>query len=633
MRVLAAVFLLLLSAAPSRAEFAITLLQTASAQQPPPAAPPTSAPSEASVAPSASAADRPLPASQSPVTVSPFRITGTVINAITGDPLPHCSVSAALVPMGRAGRRRPQSPEGSTVDDIQTDAQGHFDITVPSAGNWWLSARTRGFRRQNYEEHEEYFSGVVLTSASPSLDLIFKLLPNAAIEGLVLDEAGEPVRNASVSLLLSPQPGPGLGQPTRQTRGTTITDDRGHYEFADLAPGDYMVSLHARPWYTSAGGQSEAPATADPRPNPLDVVYPPQWYPGVTDFAAATPLSLEAGDRREADFHLIPSPSLHLRFAANPQSNPLGPDGGQGRMPPVPTLTESSPDGTQNFVQTAVQQDAQGNWELSGLSPGSYEVHRQAASGETAAMSVLQIAAGSPRTLDLSTTDPIADVAIALDGPGSAPGLQVNLVNLSTGQSNFAQPSGLAARQGPARDLRSRQQRPGWVAANVDAEASNAPQERTAQLQPGSYEVNLIGPNDHYLAGITATGAEATGRIVHLHAGSARLLLHVASGRAYVSGIVKSHGKPAVAATVLLVPATLGDPHGLTTLQRDQTNTDGSFELNGVLPGAYILIAIDHGWTVNWRDPSTLRRYLLGGIAIDLAPAAELQRDLNVQAP
>jgi hypothetical protein len=293
---------------------------------------------------------------------------------------------------------------------------------------------------------------------------------------------------------------------------------------------------------------------------------------------------------------------------------------------------ELSPDGTQTFVQTAAQQDAQGNWELSGLNPGSYVVYRQAASGEAAAASVLQIAAGSPRTVDLSTADPMADVAILLDGPGSASGLQVNLVNLSTGQSNFAQPSG-PARQMPASDSRSREQRPGLIAATIDAAAGNALQERTAQLQPGSYEVRLSGPNDDYLAGITATGAEATGRIVHLHAGSTRLLLHVARGRAFLSGVARFHGKPAVAATVLLVPATLGDPHGLTTLQRDQTNTDGSFELNDVLPGAYILVAIDHGWTVNWRDPSTLRRYLLGGIAIDLAPAAELQRDINVQAP
>ena len=48
---------------------------------------------------------------------------------------------------------------------------------------------------------------------------------------------------------------------------------------------------------------------------------------------------------------------------------------------------------------------------------------------------------------------------------------------------------------------------------------------------------------------------------------------------------------------------------------------------------AYILLAIDHGWTVNWRDPTTLRRYLMGGIAIDIAPAAELRRDVQAQSP
>jgi hypothetical protein len=34
-------------------------------------------------------------------------------------------------------------------------------------------------------------------------------------------------------------------------------------------------------------------------------------------------------------------------------------------------------------------------------------------------------------------------------------------------------------------------------------------------------------------------------------------------------------------------------------MRRYQSNTDGSFNLDAILPGAYILVPIDHGWTIN----------------------------------
>jgi hypothetical protein len=32
----------------------------------------------------------------------------------------------------------------------------------------------------------------------------------------------------------------------------------------------------------------------------------------------------------------------------------------------------------------------------------------------------------------------------------------------------------------------------------------------------------------------------------------------------------------------------------------------------------WTLLAIDHGWAVKWSDPSTLSRYLLHGVVVDL---------------
>jgi hypothetical protein len=551
---------------------------------------------------------------------SGFRISGILENAVTGDPLPRCRVTAALVPTEPVSRRGTEAAQGNESDSVECDTSGRFAIAVSSAGAWRLTATGPGFRRQAYEQHDGFSSAVVLTNSTPTVDLIFKVLPNAEVEGTVLDEAGEAVRNANVTLLAFRHPGPDLRQPPPQTLGMSITDDRGHYDFADLAPGDYLISLHARPWYASVG--ATVGGSTDAQPSPLDVVYPPMWYPGVTDFSAATPLSLEPGDRREADFHLLPVPGFHLHIP------PPAPSSAPNGTVSMPYVTELSPDGTETNIQAAVHRDGQGNWDLSGLAPGSYEVHSEEAPNGPANASLLEVNAASPRVVDLSAASFLATVNITVDAPGNAAGVQVNLVDLTTGRTSAA-----VSAEGSIGRVRGRGSRPASEAPVLHNPAGTSSQERSIQVPPGSYEVVLNGATNSYLAGISTTGAEASGRVVHLHAGPSKLDLHVAMGLASVSGLAKLHGQPVVAATVLLVPATLGDPNALAVLRRDQSNSDGSFEIRGVLPGAYILVAIDHGWTVNWRDPATLRRYLLGGVAIDLAPAAVLARSIETQKP
>ena len=166
----------------------------------------------------------------------------------------------------------------------------------------------------------------------------------------------------------------------------------------------------------------------------------------------------------------------------------------------------------------------------------------------------------------------------------------------------------------------------------LSGKSEDAP-DRSISLQPGRYEVTLNGVDDLHLTGIEAKGATATGRTVTIAGGAPVLTLHVAGGRAAVTGFVQSHGKPTEGAMVLLVPATLGDPSGLDVTRRDQSNTDGSFNIGAVLPGAYILIAIDHGWDVNWSDPATLRQFLMRGVPLDLSNGGERKETVEVQSP
>jgi len=547
-----------------------------------------------------------------------YEITGVVVNSVSGSPVPHCHLSASPVSTRGRGANR-QFP--ASANNFDADEQGHFTVTLPSAGSWRLTASARGFVTQDYDEHQGFSSAVVLTSESPSVDLHFKLSPEAVITGVVLDEAGEAIRGAQISLHLMPPTMPGGPQAPGGTRAATQTDDRGRYELTNLAPGGYRLTVQAHPWY-AAGLQQGGPTAggATPAEPSLDVAYPLTWFPGTSEAALAETIVLQSGDTHQADFHLLPVPSIHLRIAPPPRSSNTVGDRPIQTFPLVQQVDSGG--GGQSLI---AHQDAQGQFDVGGLTPGLYQV-RLAMPNQEGHSTVVEVTANSARTLDLSVPSrDMARVTIHFDGvtdtssgpeEGRNGGLRLNLIDTDTQRGSFSSQgdeggfanSGRRGQRDPAAD-------------------------HTMEVPPGRYEVVLQGRPNIYLTGLSAKGAETSGRYVTVSAGESTLTVHVASGRATLSGIATLGGKPVIGAMVLLVPVTIEEPDSIMFLRQDQTNTDGSFDVANVIPGRYILLAIDHGWQINWGDRSTLRRYLTQGVPVELKSSAIVKQNVDVQAP
>ncbi len=151
------------------------------------------------------------------------------------------------------------------------------------------------------------------------------LWPSASIGGTVTDEQGEPVCGAFVRVLLEVLVN---GQPRLATGPIAKTDDRGHYQVASLAKGNYIVSvpsvqatLLADP--TPNAGMVTKPAlSAGPTTNTglrigsdathllglgdyvtppapragQPLVYPPLFYPGVRSPGEASRITVDYGD-------------------------------------------------------------------------------------------------------------------------------------------------------------------------------------------------------------------------------------------------------------------------------------------------------------------------------------------------
>jgi hypothetical protein len=548
--------------------------------------------------------------------VTNFEITGVVVSSIDGSPVPHSKLTPNLVVRGGSGNRRfPSSTDGSEADD-----HGRFSISLPSAGAWYLRASARGYVTQAYEEHGVFSSSVVLTADSPTVDLRFTLSPEASIKGIVLDEAGEPVRDAQISLSLLPPPTPGGPPADGSARGNVRTDDRGMYELANLSPGGYRLLVRAHPWYAEATQQSGSSVPGGSPLDPsLDVAYPPTWFPGGSDVATAETIVLHAGDTRQADFHLVPIPSLHLKIA--PPTGVVG-GGTRGQGQPFPVVEEITPGASgPRPASVATRRDPQGDFDVGGLTPGLYQVRTPGQEGRS---TMVDVTANSVRTLNLDAPgSDIARVTVHVDGfageteessQGRGRGFRVILIDTDTQRGTFS----------------SEGDEGGIVGRRVSRTPAT---DRIIEVPPGRYEVVLQGVANVYLTGITAKGAEASGRYVTVPAGETTLTVHVGNGRANVSGVARLDGKPVVGAMALLVPITIEEPDSIDFLQQAQTYTDGSFDFENVIPGQYILVVIDKGWQINWGDRSTLRRYLTQGVPLELKPSASVKQNVVAQAP
>ena len=226
-----------------------------------------------------------------------YQVSGTVVNRIGGHPLAGSRVTL------QDARNRESVKSMVTADD------GRFTFHVP-AGKYGMSTEKRGFLPASYKEHEQFSTAIVTGAGFDTENLVLQLASNPVLKGKVIDEAGEPVRNATVIVLREGHQS-GINQIRPVDR--VATDDQGTYEATPLEEGTYFVLVQAKPWYgvhgnrVQTGDASEAPKV-DPS---LDVAYPITYFGDTTDADEATPIPIRGGAKVEADVHLS-----HGSFAA-----------------------------------------------------------------------------------------------------------------------------------------------------------------------------------------------------------------------------------------------------------------------------------------------------------------------------
>lgn len=527
-----------------------------------------------------------------------FRISGTVVDAMNGQPLAHAQVS-----IGAQGVR-------DSGQFTLTGEDGRFVFESLAPGHYALYARRRGYLQQFYKQHDQFSTAIIVGPDLSTENLRFEMRPDASISGQVLDEMSEPVRNAQVMLF---HHGVALGRRANWQENTVQTDDLGHFRFGHLEPATYFVGVSASPWYaqrmahqrvtqTDSSGQTTIRDVTNGEPE-LDVVYPITFYPNAPDISGAAPITVHSGDVETADLRLQPVPSLHMIVRTTAAASSGEPAENENVWAQV---TQVVADGIQMGVQASNQQIAPGVIEVSGLPPGRFNLRVNSnKNGETMSRSQeVQLAGDAEMTLsDANASGAVSGVAKLENGAAMVPSPMIQLRARASGERFMAQ-----------------------------ADQSGEFNLKDQTVPPGTYDVLVVQPAAVAVKSFSATGAKASGRSVEIAGGQdVRLKVVLSEGSGRVTGFALKDGKPVDGVMIVLVPEV--PEHNLVLFRRDQSDSDGSFQLPGVHPGKYTVVAIENGWELEWLTPGVLEKYLGGGEPVRVAANAKIEVKVKVQPP
>jgi hypothetical protein len=508
----------------------------------------------------------------------PGRISGTVVHALTGQPLAGIDVSIS------------PTEHRDLVTETTTGLDGRFVFENVARGKFSLIAQGSGFSEQAYQQHAPYSTAIAVGPGLPSENLIFQLVPDGSISGSVQDEENEMVRNGDV-LLFAREGATGKVE----LRTSVNLGDQGRYHFGHLSPGTYYVAVVAQPWYaadppgdensTKLSMEGEPPAEQKPEVSSspsddalLNVAYRITFYADAVDAESATPIQLHAGERISADLTLraVPAVRLTIRNASTDPNQP-GSAGVQQRVfdrELVPVLGR-------------VQPGASGTISVGGIPPGHIVVNLRTYSGKEWKTHTRELDVSTDTEMDGSenfASEVVIRGTVHNPQPGPfPPGAYIRFFDRDSHQG---------------------------FGAPVSEKGTFEVSQILSSAIP--YEVAVIHPRHAMVEKISAKGAEVVGRTVTFSRnGTVDLAVTLSLGAGRIDGTVMHEGKGISQAMVLLVPQSLQG--NVDLFRRDQSDSDGTFSLYQVLPGRYTVVAIENGWNLDWQKPNVLRPYLEHG--------------------
>ncbi|HEX7158556.1 MAG TPA: carboxypeptidase-like regulatory domain-containing protein [Edaphobacter sp.] len=509
--------------------------------------------------------------SNSSVTV--LTVTGRVVNAVTGQPVPR-----ALVRLN--GDRA-----------VLADHEGKFEIPQFAAGNAWYNLT---LTKPGFYETTEPFGGtgrrVRIEDLSSALEL--KMYPEALITGTVAGPDGQPLPHINVMAQRSVY-GMGVPQHTWMMVGQGSSNERGNFRIA-VPPGNYRIQTT---FSRNSAGQAV-----------LAVALPANNATSKSDT-----FHLASGSEQHFDLRPVVGRTYSVSLAVDST--------GEGR---IPTIIARSGDGTVIPI---------GGMRPSG--PGEMKV--ELPSGTYTLEATLHLPGSGPDRSDsvfygetrVTVTDhDVTDVTLHMAAVPSIP-VVVDVDPAAT--SDKAPPTvpqiGLMLEAADSSDSSSMSEMN--FGQNVFAASTSPDGSVSFRPNPGTYRLEIRSGGAWYVKAASYGTADLLTQnlTVAAGAGSGLIRLTVSDQTGAVRGSVSLHGKPAEC-ELDFVPE---DASG-RSLFIARSGSDGKYNLVNLLPGTYRVVAFEQQHSMNFRDPHALDAFATHVRTVTVAAGDKATLDLDAVA-
>ena len=507
-------------------------------------------------------------------------IRGRVVRADTGEPLRRVQVRV---------------DEWSTNDlsgpaATMTDAEGRYELKELPAGRYQLKARRGGYVEVAYGQRRPFERGRPLELGEGAVlqNIDFALPPGAVITGRVVDETGEAVAQAYVSLARRRYID---GARRLVADSGSSTDDRGEFRIFGVPPGDYVIvaKFEAR----DMGSRDR-------------VRYVPTYYPG-------TPVASEAQRVTVGQGQEVPGITIALARAATATVRGVIRSSGQASFGPFTLVSAREIDGPEAYGQTATAMAAgDGSFAIAGLLPGAYFLEaRSTSESEFASMEVVVNSSDVTGVILMLSKGATARGRIRFDTGNPPPGLRPSQVFVMPTLVDHRM-AGTDMSGGPpvTRDdwsfelkgLRGR----GFIRAGTLSDW------QMKRVRRESVDVTDTPLN--FATDVDGLEIELTQRLTSV------------SG-----GVSDDRGGAALDATVIAFaddPEKWG-PHS-RFIESARPDQQGRFTIQGLPPGRYLAIAVGYLEPGEERDPDVLESWREGGTPFTLLEGATHALDLRL---